>query len=312
MPRSAELVLARSAARPRIALMHDRMDWHSRQLVAAFAELGVEAVPARLKACGFDPRRPSGLHIDGFDGLPDGVLVRLITGGSFEAVTVRLGILHALAALGVPVVNSPRAVEACADKSATSFALARASLATPAAWTVQSLAEARTIVEREAAAGPLVLKPLFGSQGRGLKLIRRAQDLPGAEAVAGVYYLQRFAAFERDGFRDIRVLVSGGRVVAAMTRHSRHWITNIKQGAVPEPAQLSLAVERLALEAARVLGTDIAGVDILMTREGTPTVLEVNSMPGWSGLQRVTNFSVAGRLARDFLVRSGLRRAAEG
>ena len=267
MPRSAENVLAlrRNKGHPRIALMHDRMDWHSRELMAAFDGMGVEAVPARLKACGFDTRHPSGLRIDGFDGLPDAVMVRLITGGTFEAVTVRLGVLHALAAVGVPVVNSPRTVEYCADKSATSFLLARAGLATPAAWTVQSLAEARTIVAREASVAPLVLKPLFGSQGRGLKLIRRVEDLPVAEAVAGVFYLQRFAGFERDGFRDTRVLVSGGKVVAAMTRHSRHWITNIKQGAVPERAVLDAATGRLALEAARVLGADIAGVDILMT-----------------------------------------------
>ena len=312
MPRSAELAPARRAARPRIALMHDRMDWHSRELVAAFDGLGMEAVPARLKACGFDTRRPCGLIIDGFDGLPDAVMVRLITGGSFEAVTVRLGVLHALAGLGVPVVNQPRAVEFCSDKSATSFLLARAGIATPAAWTVQSRREALAIVEREASVGPLVLKPLFGSQGRGLKLVRRGEDWPEADAVAGVYYLQRFTGQERDGFRDMRVLVSNGAVVSAMIRHSRHWITNIKQGAVPELVVLDEALEGLAVRAAAVLGADIAGVDIILARDGTPMVLEVNSMPGWSGLQQVTPFSVAGRLAADFLAKAGLRAAAEG
>ena len=313
MPRLAErLAPARRGTRPRIALMHDRMDWHSRQLVAAFDALGVEAVPARLKACGFDTRRPSGLVIDGFDGLPEAVMVRLITGGSFEAVTVRLGVLHALAGLGVPVVNQPRAVEFCSDKSATSFLLARAGIATPAAWTVQSRREALAIVEREASVGPLVLKPLFGSQGRGLKLVRRGEDLPEADAVAGVYYLQRFTGQERDGFRDMRVLVSNGAVVSAMIRHSRHWITNIKQGAVPELVVLDEALEGLAVRAAAVLGADIAGVDIILARDGTPMVLEVNSMPGWSGLQQVTPFSVAGRLAADFLAKAGLRAAAEG
>ena len=313
MPRSAEQPApARRGQQPRIALMHDRMDWHSRQLMAAFAALGVEAVPARLKACAFDTRRPSGLVIDGFDGLPDAVLVRLITGGSFEAVTVRLGVLHALAGLGVPVVNHPRAVEFCTDKAATSFLLARAGIATPAAWTVQSRREALAIVEREAGAGPLVLKPLFGSQGRGLKLVRRAEDLPEAEAVAGVYYLQRFTGQERDGFRDMRVLVSNGTVVSAMIRHSRHWITNIKQGAVPELAMPDAALAGLAVRAAAVLGADIAGVDIILARDGTPVVLEINSMPGWSGLQQVTKFSVARRLAADFLAKAGLLAVAEG
>ena len=66
------------------------------------------------------------------------------------------------------------------------------------------------------------------------------------------------------------------------------------------------------VHAAAVLGADIAGVDIILARDGTPMVLEVNSMPGWSGLQRVTPFSVAGRLAADFLVKSGLLAAAQG
>ena len=301
MPRSAEPALSRQVQPPRIALMHDRLDWHSRELIAAFAARGAELVPVRLAACGYDTRRPSGLVIDGFSGLPDAVLVRLITGGSFEAVTVRLGVLHALRQLGVPVVNDARAIENCADKSATSFLLAQAGIATPLAWTVQSLAAARAVVKREAGHGPLVLKPLFGSQGRGLNLIRREADLPEPDVVKGVYYLQRFAGVENDGYRDTRALVSQGAVVAAMTRHARHWITNIKQGATPTEAVPDAAMTALALRAAQAVGADISGVDILLARDGTPMVLEVNSMPGWSGLQKVTPFSIADRLAGDFL-----------
>ncbi len=106
------------------------------------------------------------------------VRARLIGSGTFEAVTLRLDVLHGLAEIGVPVVNSARAVEICVDKAATSFALARAGLPTPPTWTVQSLEAARKIVRREAARGPLVLKPLFGAQGFGLKLIAREEDLP--------------------------------------------------------------------------------------------------------------------------------------
>src|SRR5262249_46279881 len=72
---------------------------------------------------------------------------------------------------------------------------------------------------------PLVLKPLFGSQGRGLKLIYSPEELPPPATVSGVYYLQRYVGVERDGFHDFRVLVSQRRVVAAMMRHSAHWVT---------------------------------------------------------------------------------------
>ena len=148
-------------------------------LAAAFARAGAAAVPIRLAQCGFDTRRPSGLVIPGFGAdLPDAVFVRAIGSGTFESVTLRLDVLHSLAAIGVPVFNSARAVEICVDKAATSFALARHGLPTPPTWTVQSEQAARQIVRREAGRGPLVLKPLFGAQGFGLKLIRREDDLP--------------------------------------------------------------------------------------------------------------------------------------
>src|SRR5215472_1966975 len=224
-----------SRRKPAIALVIDRPDWHARQLARAFAALGASTIPVRLEACGFDTRSRSGLVIPGFaERLPDAVLVRCVSGGSFQAVTLRLGLLHALGENGVIVMNPARAIERCVDKSMTSFLLARAGIPTPATWATESPDVAREIVRREAA--PLVLKPLFGSQGRGLKLIRRPEDLPAPAEVAGVYYLQRYVAVERDGFRDFRLLVCQGRVVAAMMRHAAHWITNVKRGGRPVAA----------------------------------------------------------------------------
>jgi RimK family alpha-L-glutamate ligase len=150
-----------------------------------------------------------------------------------------------------------------------------------------------------------VLKPLFGAQGRGLKLIRRESDLPEIEMVEGIYYLQRFVGVECDGFRDIRVLVSNGEVIAAMSRHARHWITNVKLGAKPEPIEITDEMRDLSLRSAKAIGADFAGVDLLRERDGALTVLEVNSMPGWRGLQSITGFSIADRLAGDLLERLG-------
>src|SRR6516165_10396831 len=187
-------------AAPCIALVVDRFDWHARQLDKEFAARGARCVPVRVNACRFATQSPSGLILDGLcERLPDAVMVRTMSGGTFEAVTVRLGILHALRELGVPVWNDARAIERCVDKSTTSFLLARAGIATPPTWTMESLEAAREIVRAEAGEGPLVLKPLFGSQGRGLRLIRAPDDLPAAEQVAGVYYLQRYVAAAQDG-----------------------------------------------------------------------------------------------------------------
>ncbi|MGA8650286.1 MAG: RimK family alpha-L-glutamate ligase [Xanthobacteraceae bacterium] len=238
------------------------------------------------------------MQIDGFgERLPDAVIVRSMSGGTFEAVTLRLGILHALRECGVMVWNDARAIERCVDKSMTSFLLARAGIATPPTWAVGSYDQARAIAQAQTKETALVLKPLFGSQGRGLRLVRKPDDLPPPGDVAGgVYYLQRFVAVERDGFHDFRLLVARGRVVAAMQRHSPQWITNIKRGGRPVAALINDELKALAVSAATAVGADFAGVDILYGSDQQPTVLEVNSMPAWSGLQKVSSANIASTL----------------
>jgi tetrahydromethanopterin:alpha-L-glutamate ligase len=283
-----------------IALVGDRVDWHARSLSRAFSAAGARAVAVDLTSCRLETERPCGIALAGLGArLPDAVLVRTISGGTFQAVTLRLGILHALREIGVVVWNDARAIERCVDKSATSFLLARAGIPTPATWTTESRAAACEILRHERA--PLVLKPLFGSQGRGLRLLREEADLPAPEDVTGVYYLQRFVAVERDGFRDFRLLVSRGRVIAAMMRHASTWITNVKQGGKPVAVVADAGLKDLAVRAAAAVGADFAGVDILYDAQGHPTVLEVNSMPAWSGLQKVTRANIASILAGDLL-----------
>jgi len=258
---------------------------------------------------------PSGLNIDGFGKtLPDAVVVRTMSGGTFEAVTLRLGVLHALRELGVTVWNDARTIERCVDKSMTSFLLSRAGIPTPATWAMESYEQAYAIVERETAQGPLVLKPLFGSQGRGLKLVHKPEDLPTIEETPGrVYYLQRFIGVKRrSGYHDFRILVVQGRIVAAMRRHSNHWITNIKRGGRPVSVVVNDEMKTLALQAAMAVGANFVGVDIVYGTDDRPAVLEVNSMPAWSGLQKVTAVNIASVLADALvaaLAASGLRGA---
>ena len=304
MPRSCNTTApVPASAVPVVALVVDGTDWHARTLTKAFAAQGVRTILTSLQTCGITTQGASGLNIAGMgDRLPDAVLVRSMSGGTFQAVTLRLGILHALRENGVLVWNDARAIERCVDKSMTSFLLARAGIPTPATWAVETQAAAQAIVRRECPQGPLVLKPLFGSQGRGLKLVRTADKLPPPDEVAGVYYLQRYVGVEGgDGFRDFRLLVSRGRVIAAMTRHAAGWITNVKQGGRPLATVPDREMKELAVRATEVVGAEFAGVDILYGPDGRPTVLEVNSMPAWSGLQKVTRASIARMLAGDLV-----------
>lgn len=303
MPHSRSPIVRPARFRPTVAVISDEADWHSRTLAKAFAALGVNTVRIGLSSCGIDTENPAGLTLPGFpDRLPDAVIVRSMSGGTFQAVTLRLGVLHALRELGVTVWNDARAVERCVDKSMTSFLLARAGIPTPPTWALESREAASDVVRREAAHAPLVLKPLFGSQGRGLRLIRTADDLPEPDAVTGVYYLQRFVgARHGDGYRDFRLLVSRGRVVATMARCATDWVTNVKQGGRPVAAVADATMKDLAVQAATAVGAVFAGVDIICGADGRPTVLEVNSMPAWSGLQKVSRGSIASVLAGDMV-----------
>jgi tetrahydromethanopterin:alpha-L-glutamate ligase len=297
MPRSPETA-RRLADRPIVVLISDQHDWHARQMEAAFAATGARVERIDLADCGFDTSSPSGLSLPVLGSrLPDAVHVRTLSAGSFEAITKRLGVLHALTELGIVVWNDARAIERCVDKSMTSFLLARAGVPTPATWTMESAEAARALVEREAPSGPLVLKPLFGAQGKGLRLIRRPEDLPGSEEIAGVYYLQQFQSNGAQDFTDYRLFVLRGRVIATMMRRAAAWITNVKQGGQPLAVAPDAKMERLAIAAAEAVGAAIAGVDVLVGADGAPTVLEVNSMPAWSGVQKVSKRNIAEAIA---------------
>jgi len=299
----------------RVAIFADETGWHTRQLQAALRARGAEGRCVDLADCRIDTAASwHGLVIPGFGReLPDAAIVRGIAGGSFEQVTVRLGVLHALRELGVPVYNDARAIERSVDKAMTSLLLHAAGVPTPPTWAMESPAHAQRLVTRESAAGrALVLKPLFGSQGKGLQRIGRVDGvhvpLPDLAAFGNLAYLQRYV--ESPGF-DWRVLVVGGRAVAAMRRCSAHWIHNVKQGAKVEPAALTPELAALAERAAAALQMDYAGIDLLPTADG-PQVLEVNGVAAWQGLQRVTGFNIAAALVADLIDRKharGARRA---
>lgn len=291
----------RPLAAPRVAVFTDKLDWHVDHTLAAFRALGATPVAVRLSACRIDTTRPHGLAIPGFRDLPDLAIVRAIGDGSLEAITMRLGVLHALEALGTPLLNGARAIERCTDKSMASFLLARAGVPAPETFATQSLAQAREIARRECARGPLVMKPLFGAQGWGLRIVETPGDIPSLEEARGVFYLQRFVGPLRPPYEDMRILVSRGEVVAAMKRRSSHWITNVRQGAKPLAVAPTKEERDMALAASEAMGTVFAGVDLIIGGDGRTMVLEVNSMPGWSGLQRVAPFDIAGRLAADAL-----------
>ncbi|MGR9053217.1 MAG: ATP-grasp domain-containing protein [Gammaproteobacteria bacterium] len=290
----------------RIAIFTDDPGWHGKQLRRAFANRGFAGEYISLTDCRIqlDGTGPS-IRIPGFDdALPDAVFVRGVPGGSLEEVVFYLDVLHALKMLGVPVYNDGRAIERSVDKAMTSFLLYHCALSTPPTWVLRDGKEALTLVERELSEGRMVVsKPLFGSQGEGVKRIEKMLDLFWLTSNRGIYYLQRFVECGGGKYSDIRVFVINGRAVAAMRRNGLYWLNNVAKGASCEAASLVPELAEPAVKAVEALSMDYGGVDIIVDKNGDSTILEVNSIPAWKGLQSVCDVDIADLLVEDLISR---------
>ena len=254
-----------------------------------------EALIARLGAVGsVTAERGERLTTQGVSVLDaDAVLARIIPSGSLEQIIYRVDALHWIEERGMPVMNSPRAIERTVDKFYTSALLREAGLPTPETVVCERASDALAAV---AQFGDVVIKPIFGSMGHGMV---RVTDLEVAwrvtkplEQARAVFYVQRVV---EHGGRDVRVLVVDGRVVGAIERTAPpgEWRTNVSLGGRATPCDLPQPWADLAIRAAAAVGADYAGVDLLPSLDGGVSVLEVNGIPGWEGLQAATGTDVA-------------------
>ena len=290
----------------KIAIFTDDPGWHGTQLRLAFANYGYASEFVSLTECKLQLDSASlPVMIPGFnDALPDAVFVRGVPGGSLEEVVFYLDILHALKIIGVPVYNDGRAIERSVDKGMTSFLLQRNGLPTPLTWVLRDSREALALVERELSEGRMVIsKPIFGSQGEGVRRIEKMLDLFWLTSSRGIYYLQRFVECHGDGYSDTRVFVINGQAVAGMRRKGLSWLNNVAKGATCEPLTIDFELADLAVNAVSALAMDYAGVDIIRDKNGDYTVIEVNSIPAWKGLQSVCHVNIAEMLAQDLIGR---------
>lgn len=288
----------------KIPIFTDEPGWQGAQLQQAFAKYGVDAVFVSLQDCVIDlsAAQPN-IIIPGFDGLPPAAFVRGVAGGTMQQVITRLNVLHMLQRLGVYVYNQPQAIERTVDKAMTSFLLRAHGVSTPATWTAESRVQIAALREKVTEQYPeLVLKPLFGSQGKGISLLKSGDTLPVPmlQHVDGVYYLQQFIK-SAETSHDYRVMVVAGRAVAAMKRRGAGWVNNVASGGQCESVNLSQPLAQLAIKAAAAVDIDYCGVDIIQAENGDFFVLEVNSIPAWRGLQSVTDFNIADVLVGDLL-----------
>jgi len=284
-------------------LTRNENSWCSAQLKDSFLKRDVTLICFRFQdlvaRVGFRPE----FSLDEIDVLTDlsAIIVRPIGRGSLEEIIFRMDLLHRLQRLGMYILNHPSAIERAVDKYYALSLLEENGLPVP-----------RTIVAESADAalsafadlgGDVVVKPIFGSRGIGST---RISDIDVAERIFRaldfnhqVLYVQEFIPH---GDYDLRLLVLGRRVLASMKRVAASWKTNISLGAKPVYYNPSHEIKEMAVNAAETLGCELAGVDILQTKKG-PLVIEVNSQPGWKGLQTVTEINIADEIAEYVLAK---------
>ena len=230
----------------------------------------------------------------------------------YDAVIPRIGhsitkhgvsVLRHLEQLEVWTANSSTGILQSRDKLNSSQILGRNKIPTPKTAYVRDMKDVGRAIETVGGL-PVVVKVTQGTQGQGVFLrhtIHETRNLVQGLLVSGKAVLIQEYIAESHG-KDIRALVVGGRVVAAMRRKARgrEFRSNYHLNGTVEPVQISEEYAAIACRAARLLGLNIAGVDLLEGNDG-PLVLEVNSSPGLEGIEKASGVNVAGEII-DYVI----------
>lgn len=279
----------------RIALLtHEPQNYSCRRLVDAAESRGhvIEALETRRCLMNINAQRPE-VHYE------DRVLPR------FDAVIPRIGagvtqygcaVVRQFAMTGAYCLNTADAIAVSRDKLQAHQLLARFGVGMPVTAFASAATDLAHVMEIVGGA-PLVVKLLQGSQGRGVVLAESEQAarsvISAFQDLDAPFLVQEFVAEAKGA--DIRLLVVGGKVVAAMKRQAKQgeFRSNLHRGGSAEPVKPTREEKDAAIRAVRLMGLQVAGVDLLRSKTG-PKILEVNSSPGLKGVETVTGEDIAG------------------
>jgi len=286
----------------KVIIFSDSHDWHSNELKKELKKLNCKVFCLSLDDCFINTNNKNNIFIPGFSkNLPDGCFIRTIGKGTFQQITRRLTILHVLKKLKVVLFNDVNCIEKATDKSMTTFLLSHNKINTPDTWVPEKLPVAKKIL-KELKKKKLygIWKPLFGSQGKGLRVIKRNKLKKNKEQV---YYLQRFEDIKiksKKKWQDFRILVCNNEIIASMIRRNKKKITNIGQGGEPFEFNATEEIKKISIKASKVINADYAGIDFIKDKYGKFKVIEINSIPAWKALQKTTSKNIASILAKAF------------
>ncbi len=280
----------------------DPDDWTGVALYNAVAHYGMQAVKFSFNGATADIS--SGKLFAGDTDLTklDAILVRDLGPSSSNDISFRFDILCQLAELGIEVINSPGSIARAANKYVSSYLFQKNGIPTPKTLATNNLDEALSALS---SFGRAVVKPVFGYKGIGVECVKNndngARKLEALLEKNGMIYIQEFI---HNPGRDIRVFVVDKKLAGSIYRVAPpgSWINNLSQGGSARPCVLTGEQKRMALKAAKVIGTVYAGVDII---EGDRDyVIEINGTPSGKGIFEAcgvdVTMSIAGYLENLF------------
>lgn len=206
-----------------------------------------------------------------------------------------LAVVNQFDMMGVPLINNSQPIARSRDKLRSLQLLTRHDVDIPRTVIARNPDQIRSAIKKVGGL-PVILKLIRGTQGVGVMLAEKVEQVESIiETVWNLgqdILIQEFVK-ESEG-KDIRALVVGDRAVAAMRREARvgEFRANIHRGGGATALKLPPSYERAAVMATRVMGLQLAGVDLLESRHG-PKVMEINSSPGFEGLEAATGLDVA-------------------
>lgn len=282
-----------------IVYYYNKNNWLFRELERAIREHGCETIYIPVRSITSNIMEEESFASGSLKLIDevDAILLRTFGFGTTDQITFRVSFFEHLELCGITVINSSYAFRRAKDKYATLYTLKKAGIRVPRTVVTESLSAAVRAVR---AFSSVVIKPLIGARGLGVihtdNFDLAYRVLKSLYSLGLVLYVQEY--IEKPN-RDIRAFVIGDEVVASMYRYSPpgEWKTNISIGGKAEAVKLEKELEELAVKAAKAIGLDYAGVDIIETNEG-PMVIEVNAAPSWHGLQKVSKVNIADKIIK--------------
>ncbi len=279
-----------------IAIISDLHDWHSKEIEYHLKKKNCEVIKLSFNEIELNFSKNKKIFFNKNLHHIDGAWVRFINSGSLEEITTKLTFIHLLKDSKVYTHNSAETIEKTVDKVRTTGILKINGIDSPD--TIVWINKKDKKIKFNS-----LLKPIFGSQGKGIQLLKKGELPSKVSSVGNVYYLQKFlGSIDDKKFCDLRVLVSNHKVIACMKRTSRHYLTNIYQGAEFQKGKLSKNLTYLSEKISKCLGLGYGGIDFKSLNQKN-YILEVNGVPSWKTINKLYKKDLSKTLVDDFIVK---------